>query len=66
MKRLGFIVFIFVLGFVCRDLSGLISSEAKAAVGGTGYYDLKSDWDFKRAVKSIVENCSVDGDYISC
>ena len=45
--------------------------QAHAEVAGMDAYDLKSDYDFKRAVKSIVENCSVDLDdygyvYPSC
>ena len=41
-------------------------SAANAEVAGMDYYDLKSDYDFKKAVRRIVENCSVDGESISC
>lgn len=40
--------------------------EVNADVAGMDYRDLKRDRDFKKAVKSIVENCSVDDGYISC
>ncbi len=35
--------------------------EAKAEVAGMGYRDLRRDRDFKKAVKYIVENCTVNG-----
>ena len=38
----------------------LFSTEAKADVAGMDAYDLMSDYDFKRAVQSIIENCDVD------
>ena len=37
--------------------------EAMAEVAGMDYSDLKYDYDFKKAVKSIVNNCSVEGGY---
>ena len=44
-----------------------IITSANAEVAGMDYFDLKFDWDFKRAVKYvIVEDCYVDGDYIYC
>ena len=56
-------------------ISFILAEPAHAGVGGQGYYALKRDRDFKRAVKSIVENCSfsgrinasgyADGDYVS-
>ena len=30
------------------------------------WYDLKYDYDFKKAVEEIVEGCSVDDGYIYC
>lgn len=67
MKKLGFIVLIFLSGFFVRDLSSVIVSPVKAEVAGMDSYDLKGDYDFKKAVKSIVEDsCSVDGENISC
>jgi hypothetical protein len=47
-----------------------IIPEAKADVGGMDYRDLRRDRDFKKAVKYIVERCSIyiDGEdgSISC
>ena len=48
------------------DESLVLVSEAGAEVAGMDYTDLKSDSDFKKAVKYIVENCSVDDEDISC
>jgi len=41
-------------------------SDAHAKVGGMDAWDLKYDWDFKKAVHSIVEDCSVLDTTISC
>jgi hypothetical protein len=38
--------------------------EVRAEVAGMDYWDLKSDYDFKKAVKRIVNNCSVEGGYV--
>ena len=56
----------FVLGFIARDLSDMMIKNANAEVAGMDSYDLKSDYDFKRAVQMVVEDCYVDGEYISC
>jgi hypothetical protein len=40
--------------------------SVSASVGGMDYYELKSDYDFKKAVRRIVEDCEVDADEISC
>ncbi len=60
------IITIFALGFI----GGLIVSQTvvpvKAEVAGMGSYDLQYDWDFRNAVQSIIEDCTVDGDEISC
>ncbi len=66
MKKLGSMVLIFVLGFMMRDLSTLIVPYAIAEVAGMNSYDLESDYDFKRAVESIVEDCTVSDESISC
>ena len=63
---------IFSLGYVFNDVSkeydlNLINS-VKAEVAGMSYRDLRRDRDFKKAVRYIVEDCSVsgevDGDYL--
>jgi hypothetical protein len=38
----------------------------KASVAGMGYYELRRDRDFRRAVEDVVEDCSVRGNSISC
>lgn len=43
-----------------------LSSVARAEVAGMGAADLRRDRDFRRAVQSIVEGCSVSGESISC
>jgi len=44
-----------------------IIEEAKAEVAGMGYLDLKSDYDFKKVVRRVVENyCTVDDGDIYC
>ena len=47
--------------------SNLIVPKAYADVAGMDYYDLKSDYDFKKAVKSVVSlNCRAQGSRIYC
>ena len=41
-------------------VDGFVSS-AYAEVAGMGYGDLRRDKDFKKAVRYVVENCSVTG-----
>lgn len=50
------------VGLIMKD----ITSVAHAEVAGMGLYDLIYDYDFKGAVKKIVEGCYVDEDAISC
>jgi len=47
--------------------SNLIVPKAYANVAGMDYYDLKSDYDFKKAVKQVVSaSCRVQGGRIRC
>ncbi len=46
--------------FFRLDDSSLLIAEAKAEVAGMNYYELRSDYDFKRAVKSIAEDVAED------
>ena len=47
--------------------SKLYIPEAHAEVGGMDSWDLANDYDFKRAVKKVVQgNCIIDGDDIAC
>jgi len=67
MKKVLLIILIFLLGFFMRGVADIVVSNAAAEVAGMDSYDLKYDYDFKKAVKSVVEdNCSVDGEDISC
>lgn len=56
---------IFSAGYLCNDIMHNhkvnIFENVQAEVAGMDYYDLKGDYDFKKAVRRIVENCSVDG-----
>ena len=65
MKK-SFLFFVFFcMGYVANDI--LRDSDIKlidkvnAEVAGMNYYDLRRDRDFKKAVRYIVENCSVSG-----
>ncbi|WOH70659.1 hypothetical protein RX330_20390 [Bradyrhizobium sp. NDS-1] len=42
------------------------ASKARADVAGMDYMELKRDRDFRRAVQSIVEGCSLNGSMLSC
>ena len=50
------------LAILFRVDENLFAVEAKAEVAGMDSYDLRRDRDFRRAVESIVEDCSVDGE----
>lgn len=61
----------FSLGYMVSDLNKestlSLFPQAHADVAGMDAYDLRSDYDFKKAVRYVVENnCSVYDDYISC
>ena len=79
MKKFIYPIIVFLLGFILGNYDFLIK-QADASYCNCDYYDFKYDvekaiknkiskydYDFKRAVKNIVEDCSVDsyGD-ISC
>jgi hypothetical protein len=68
-KYTKFVLTIIAVGIITLNIQLFkddIITSANAEVAGMDYFDLKLDWDFKRAVKSIVQNCYVDGDYIYC
>ena len=53
---------------IFRENNVNLVNKVMAEVAGMSWYDLKSDYDFKKAVKRVVEsNCTVErnGD-ISC
>ena len=66
MKNILMLIIIFMLGFIARDLINAVTTTARAEVAGMDYSDLKSDYDFKKAVKYIVESCTVSDSSISC
>lgn len=43
-----------------------LSTSSQATVAGMDSFRLQMDYDFKTAVESIVEDCTVDNDSISC
>ena len=72
MNKLAYsFLLVFCLGYITNDfiheskLSPI--TLAHADVAGMDYIDLKMDYDFKKAVRKVVENsCTADGGYISC
>lgn len=44
------------------DESFSIIEEANAEVAGMDAYDLKYDYDFKKGVQAVVEDCDVSGE----
>jgi len=66
MNKILLAIIIFLLGFTIRDISDIFIPSAKAEVAGMDSYALKSDYDFKRAVKAIVEDCEIQDGKISC
>ena len=54
---------VFLLGYVAGDLVQSPNipfiGNAAAEVAGMNRYDLKYDWDFRSAVKDVVEDCDI-------
>ena len=72
MNKFLLFLTIFSLGYMMNDIlrenNVNIVGKVMAEVAGMDYYDLKSDYDFKKAVRRVVENyCESDSDGdISC
>jgi hypothetical protein len=71
MAKLWSLAFAFLVGYAASDLAQELHfasiTQAWADVAGMDYYDLKTDSDFKKAVKSVVSgNCYIDGQYVYC
>ncbi len=72
MNKILFFLTIFSLGNIMNDIlrenNVIIVGKVMAEVAGMDYYDLKIDYDFKKAVRQEVENyCESDSDGdISC
>ena len=67
MNKFLLFLTIFSFGYVTSDLLGdnkiNLVGEVKAEVAGMDSYDLRYDYDFKRAVRKVVENyCEVESD----
>ena len=67
------VMYAWMLAALCVGFSAKVAidevdfiSAAYADVGGMNYRELRRDRDFKRAVRYIVESCSVDGESIRC
>tara|TARA_R110001632_G_scaffold65294_2_gene154777 strand:+ start:2609 stop:2830 length:222 start_codon:yes stop_codon:yes gene_type:complete len=62
----------FAVGMLAGELRHrydiVLVKPAQAEVGGMGYYELRNDYDFKKAVKWIVIDCMSNGEgfYLSC
>ena len=64
MRKLAMLT-AFLAGYCINDIVGEFAPLANAEVAGMDYSDLRSDSDFKKAVRRVLEsNCSVDGGYV--
>ena len=67
LKATLFIIAISLIGiniqlFIDKEIN--LINEAKAEVAGMSAYDLRTDYDFKKAVRRVVERyCTVDTYY---
>ena len=65
MSKIFTFLTIFSIGYVVNDLFSEnninLISEADADVAGMSYIELRRDRDFKKAVRYIVEQCSISG-----
>ena len=71
MKKILLLLAVFSFGYMFNDLTEKMNIDliqpVNAEVAGKDYYELKNDYDFKKAVRSVVENdCSIYGKSISC
>ena len=67
MKNLLLGIIAINLTFISFNLALRSVEPVHAEVGGMDYYDLRTDYDFKKAVKHVIDgNCYVDSDYVYC
>lgn len=59
-------ILVFILGLISGITINQITKPAQAEIAGMDAYDLKYDYDFKKAVESIVEDCQVMNGVIIC
>lgn len=63
-KQILFIMLGFVIGlFMGSILNSLSLQPANATVAGLNNYDLRNDYDFKKAVRYVVENSCIIVNY---
>ena len=69
-KYTKFVLTIIAVGILALNVQLFkddIITNANADVAGMSYMDLYFDWDFKKAVRRVVENnCTISGGSISC
>ena len=61
-RRVVTLLFFFLTAANVIALAMNVSATSRAAVAGASYKELMNDVEFTRAVKSIVERCSVNVD----
>ena len=67
MKKLLLGIIAINLTIISINMTLMSFEPAHADIDGMGAYELKYDWDFKKGVMMVVEdNCSVNGNSISC
>ena len=67
MKNFILILTVFSAGYLFNDLTNLnLLQSAQAEIAGMDRSDLRSDSDFKKAVRDIIEDCEVEDDEIDC
>ena len=70
MKNFICFAIIFSAGYFFNDLIANKNinpiNSAQAEVAGMDRDDLEDDYDFRRAVQDIIEDCEVDHDEIEC
>ena len=59
-------ILVFILGLISGITINQITKPAQAEIAGMDTYDLKYGYDFKKAVKSIVEDYQVINGVIIC
>jgi len=57
----------FLAGYFVRDVARVVVPATQATVAGMDWSVLRHDYDFKKAVRKVVErSCEVDGKSLSC
>ena len=64
--RKTIVLIVFICGIICGFCLKEMIKPVKAEVAGMDSFDLRYDYDFRRAVKAIIEHCEIDGTKIHC